>query len=223
MFDFDVEIYDGMQLSHGNFADYIKNKMVLICPNVKTMQKPTLKYFQYLEKLLNLQNLDEIIIIDSTGSKFFHPTVRSFFPKITTVSTTSEKYIQALQKQKNKSQELHFLLKNWTFQQLVNNNIEIGFWEQPQDNHWTHLTKNKRAMQELLPKGNTYDWKIVANLFRSKSDFWNVASYNFLFSEKDEIRNKMLTEIGHKLWFFNLYNNKDLEDAINGNNTEKIA
>jgi hypothetical protein len=44
-----------------------------------------------------------------------------------------------------------------------------------------------------------------------------------LFSEKDEIRNKMLTEIGHKLWFFNLYNNKDLEDAINGNNTEKIA
>jgi len=130
MFDFDVEIYDGMQLSHGNFADYIKNKMVLICPNVKTMQKPTLKYFQYLEKLLNLQNLDEIIIIDSTGSKFFHPTVHSFFPKITTVSTTSEKYIQAgiylASKDKEKSKLLYeevVFSKNKFYSILALNNI----------------------------------------------------------------------------------------------------
>ena len=111
MFNFDVEIYDGMQLSHGNFADYIKNKMVLVCPNVRMLAKPTLKYFLYVESLLNLQQLDEIIILDSRGDKFFHPTVHSFFPKITTMSTTSKKYIEALQKQKINLKVLIICLK----------------------------------------------------------------------------------------------------------------
>ena len=157
MFDFDGEIYKDEQLVKVNFGEYIKNKKVLICPNVKMLQKPTLKYFKYVETLLNLQQLDEIIILDSKGDKFFHPTVYSFFPRIKTVSTTSQNYIKIMQKEKNKSQSINDLLKNWTFQHLIDNNKEVGFWEQPQENHWKHLLKNKRAMKELLTKKDTYN------------------------------------------------------------------
>lgn len=224
MFDFDGEIYKDQQLVKVNFGEYIKNKKVLICPNVKMLQKPTLKYFKYVETLLNLQQLDEIIILDSKGNKFFHPTVYSFFPRIKTVSTTSQNYIKIMQKEKNKSQSINDLLKNWTFQHLIDNNKEVGFWEQPQENHWKHLLKNKRAMKELLTKKDTYNGKIIANLFRSKSNhFWNVDSYNFLVEEGDEMGRQLVERVGHKLWYFNLYNNKELEDTIIGNNKETIA
>ena len=221
MFDFNVEIYKDQQLVKVNFGEYIKNKKVLICPNVKILQKPTLTYFKYVETLLNLQQLDEIIILDSTGNKFFHPIVYSFFPKIKTASTTSQNYIKIMQKEKNKSQNINDLVKNWAFQHLIDNNKEVGFWEQPQENHWAHLLKNKRAIKELL---NKQERIILANLFRSKSNhFWNVDSYNFLFPGSDLIGKQIVEKMGHKLWYFSLYNNKELEDTIIGNNTEKIA
>ena len=221
MFDFDGEIYKDRQLVKVNFGEYIKNKKVLICPNVRMLQKPTLKYFKYVETLLNLQQLDEIIILDSKGDKFFHPTVYSFFPRIKTVSTTSQNYIKIMQKEKNKS---HDLLKNWTFQHLIDNNKEIGFWEQPQENHWEHLLKNKRAMKEFLNSENKIERTIIANLFRSKSNhFWNVDSYNFLVQKELGIGRQIVGKIGHKLWYFNLYHNKELQDTITGNNKETIA
>ena len=221
MFDFDGEIYKDWQLVKVNFGEYIKNKKVLICPNVRMLQKPTLKYFKYVETLLNLQQLDEIIILDSKGNKFFHPTVYSFFPRIKTVSTTSQNYIKIMQKEKNKS---HDLLKNWTFQHLIDNNKEIGFWEQPQENHWEHLLKNKRAMKEFLNSENKIERTIIANLFRSKSNhFWNVDSYNFLVQKELGIGRQIVGKIGHKLWYFNLYHNKELQDTITGNNKETIA
>jgi hypothetical protein len=221
MFDFDGEIYKDWQLVKVNFGEYIKNKKVLICPNVRMLQKPTLKYFKYVETLLNLQQLDEIIILDSKGDKFFHPTVYSFFPRIKTVSTTSQNYIKIMQKEKNKS---HDLLKNWTFQHLIDNNKEIGFWEQPQENHWEHLLKNKRAMKEFLNSENKIERTIIANLFRSKSNhFWNVDSYNFLVQKELGIGRQIVGKIGHKLWYFNLYHNKELQDTITGNNKETIA
>ena len=221
MFNFNVEIYKDQQLVKVNLSEYIKNKKVLICPNVKILQKPTLNYFKYVETLLNSQQLDEIIILDSTGNKFFHPIVYSFFPKIKTASTTSQNYIKIMQKEKNKSQNINDLLKNWAFQHLIDNNKEIGFWEQPQENHWAHLLKNKRAIKELL---NKQERIILANLFRSKSNhFWNVDSYNNLFPGSDKIGKLIVEKMGHKLWYFSLYNNKELEDTIIGNNTEKTA
>ena len=224
MFDFDGEIYKDWQLVKVNFGEYIKNKKVLICPNVRMLQKPTLKYFKYVETLLNLQQLDEIIILDSKGDKFFHPAVYSFFPRIKTVSTTSQNYIKIMQKEKNKSQSINDLLKNWAFQHLIDNNKEIGFWEQPQENHWEHLLKNKRAMKEFLNSENKIERTIIANLFRAKSNhFWNVDSYNFLVQKELGIGKQIVEKIGHKLWYFNLYHNKELEDIINGNNKETIA
>jgi hypothetical protein len=224
MFDFNVEIYKDQQLVKVNFGEYIKNKKVLICPNVKILQKPTLKYFKYVETLLNLQQLDEIIILDSKGNKFFHLTVYSFFPRIKTVSTTSQNYIKIMQKEKNKSQSINDLLKNWAFQHLIDNNKEIGFWEQPQENHWEHLLKNKRAMKEFLNSENKIERTIIANLFRAKSNhFWNVDSYNFLVQKELGIGRQIVGKIGHKLWYFNLYHNKELKDTITGNNKETIA
>ena len=218
MFDFECELYDNEKLTTINFADYIKNKKILICPCVKILQYPSLNYFKYVETLLNLQKLDEIIIIDSKGDKFFHPTVYSFFPKIKTVSNTSQNYIKVMQKEKNKSQSINDLLKNWAFQHLIDNNKEIGFWEQPQENHWEHLLKNKRAMKELLTKKDAYNGKIIANLFRSKmTHFWNVDNYNSMAHDDDELGRQLVEKIGHKLWYFNLYNNKDLENTIIGN------
>ena len=39
----------------------------------------------------------------------------------------------------------------------------------------------------------------------------------------DEIGDDIAYRMGHKLWYFNLYNNKELEDTIIGNNNETIA
>ncbi len=223
MFDFNVEIYKDQQLVKVNFGEYIKNKKVLICPNVKILQRPTLKYFQYVETLLNLQQLDEIIILDSKGNKFFHPLVYSFFPKIKTASTTSQNYIKIMQKEKNKSQNINDLLKNWAFQHLIDNNKEVGFWEQPQENHWAHLLKNKRAMKEFLNSENKTERTIITDLFRAKDNhFWNVGNYNYLIQKELGGGGGRETS-GHKLWYFNLYNNKELEATIIGNNNETIA
>ena len=221
MFNFECEIYANEKLTTINFADYIKNKKVLICPCVKILQYASIQYFQYVETLLELQELDEIIILDSKGDKFFHPTVHSFFPKIKTVSTTSQNYIKIMQKEKNKSQNINDLLKTWAFQHLINDNKEIGFWEQPQENHWEHLLKNKRAIKELL--NNKFGWnaKIIAELFRSKSNhFWNVDNYNIMSHDGNEVGKQIAYKLGHKLWYFNLYNNKELEDTIIGNSKE---
>jgi hypothetical protein len=224
MFDFECEIYAYEKLTTINFADYIKNKKILICPCVKILQKPSIQYFQYVETLLELQELDEIIILDSNGDKFFHPVVYSFFPKIKTVSTTSQNYIKIMQKEKNKSQNINKLIKTWAFQHLIDNNKEVGFWEQPQENHWEHLLKNKRAMKELLNSKHKGERIIIANLFRSKSNhFWNVDNYNIMSHEGDEMGEQLVSRMGHKLWYFNLYNNKELEDTIIGNNKETIA
>ena len=221
MFDFECEIYAYEKLTTINFADYIKNKKILICPCVKLLQKPSIRYFRYVETLLELQELDEIIVIDSTGDKFFHPTLYSLFPKIKTVSNASQNYIKTMQKEKNKSQNIDELIKTWAFQHLIDNSKEIGFWEQPQENHWKHLLKNKRAMKELLTKKNSYNGlngKILANLFRSKTThFWNVDNYNIMSHEGDEKGKHLVGMIGHKLWYFNLYKNKELEDTIIGN------
>ena len=195
MFNFECEIYTNEKLTTINFADYIKNKKVLICPCVKILLKPSLHYFQYVETLLELQELDEIIILDSRGDKFFHPVVYSFFPRIKTVSTTSQNYIKIMQKEKNKSQSINDLLKN------------------------------KRAMKEFLNSEDKIERTIIANLFRAKSNhFWTVENYNILGKVVvDEIGDDIAYRMGHKLWYFNLYNNKELEDTIIGNNNETIA
>ena len=224
MFNFECELYDNEKLTTINFADYIKNKRILICPCVKILQYPSLTYFKYVETLLNLQKLDEIIIIDSKGDKFFHPAVYSFFPKIKTVSNASQNYIKIMQKEKNKSQNINDLLKNWAFQHLIDNNKEVGFWEQPQENHWAHLLKNKRAMKEFLNSENKIERTIITDLFRAKSNhFWNVGNYNYLVQKELGIGKRIVQKIGHKLWYFNLYNNKELEATIIGNNNETIA
>ena len=73
-------------------------------------------------------------------------------------------------------------------------------------------------MKELLSKKDAYNGKIIANLFRSKmTHFWNVDNYNIMAHDDDELGRQIVNQIGHKLWYFNLYNNKDLENTIIGN------
>jgi hypothetical protein len=221
MFDFECELYDNEKLITINFADYIKNKKVLICPCVKILCYASIKYFQYVETLLKLQKLDEIVIIDSKGDKFFHPSIYSLFPKIKTISNPSQHYIKTMQKEKNKPQNINNLIKTWAFQHLIDNNKEVGFWEQPHENHWDHLLKNKRAIKELLNSEDPQERKIVAHLFKSKMNhFWNVDTYNIMSSDDDELGKAMVYHMGYKLWYFNLYKNKELEDAIIGNSNK---
>ena len=42
-------------------------------------------------------------------------------------------------------------------------------------------------------------------------------NYNFLIQKELGIGKRIVEKIGHKLWYFNLYNNKDLENTIIGN------
>lgn len=225
MFNFECTVYKKSKLVTINFAEYIKNKKVLICPNIKVIQKPSLNYFRYVEQLLECPGLDEIIIIDSKGDNFIHPVVESFFPKITTISTNDRSYITALAQVNTKKQDLSFLMQHWTFQHLVNYGKEMGFWQQPTENPWAELLKNKQAIRTIINEIGEHHSKLVANksvygellskLYQSTNqNFWYVENYNKMASEFDKEGEVLIYNMGHKLWYFNLFNNKELEKAI---------
>ena len=96
MFDITVQLYKDNQLVNTNLLDYIRNKKVIICPNIKISQRPTMVYFKYLNSLIDTHGVDEIIIINSSQDKFFHMIVNSYFPRMTTVTDQSQTFIKSL-------------------------------------------------------------------------------------------------------------------------------
>jgi len=213
MFDIGVLIYKDHQLVNTNLLNYIKNKKVIICPNIKISQKPTIVYLGYLDSLIDTHGVDEIIIIDSSQDKFFHVVVQSYYPRITTVTDESKTFIESLKDCKSKKEDVHDLIQSWVFQQAVYNCREIGFWEQPSSNIWEHLLANKQAIQELMKFGS-WPRKIMQKLYKSRhtNDLWNVDHYDVIGRCSGGGAN--LREMGANFWYFNLFHNKKLESAL---------
>jgi len=96
MFDITVQLYKDNQLVDTNLLDHIRNKKVIICPNIKISQRPTIVYLKYLDSLIDTHGVDEIVIINSSQDKFFHVIVKSYFPRITTVTDESQTFIKSM-------------------------------------------------------------------------------------------------------------------------------
>jgi len=214
MFDITVLLYKDNQLVNTNLLNYIRNKKVIICPNIKISQKPTLVYLGYLDSLIDSHGVDEIIIIDSSQDKFFHVIVNSYYPRITTVTDESQTFIESLKELKSKKEDVEDLIQSWVFQQAVYNCREIGFWEQPSFNNWEHLLANKQSMQKLMKFGS-WQRKIIQKLYKSRAttDIWNVDNYNVILLCSGG-GHHLVSEMGADFWYFNLFHNKKLESAL---------
>jgi hypothetical protein len=224
MFDTEVEIYRNNQLHNVDLHNYIRNKKVLLCPGIKLTQKPTLTYLKYVDGLLDNYKLDEVIIINSTDDKFFHLLIDSYYPRLTTVTDLSKTYIKNLKESKKKSQSTGHLLKNWRFQHLVDNSAEVGFWEEPLEDHWEHLISNKTAMKKIIGKdqpSRRLFHKMYSN--RHISDVWKMEDIHVNLlgnvrknAEVNEFRKDRgtLARMGSNFWYFTLFRNEYLESCL---------
>jgi hypothetical protein len=218
MFDITVQLYKDNQLVNTNLLDYIRNKKVIICPNIKISQHPTIVYLGYLNSLIDTHGVDEIVIINSSQDKFFHMLVESYYPRITSVTDESQTFIKSLKELKNRKEPVEDLMQTWIFQLAVHNCQEIGFWEQPSSNNWEHLFANKQAIQELMKFGS-WQRKIIQKLYKSRhtNDLWNVKNQNIMRYSAGKGKSEGVAlsgQMGANFWYFNLFHNKKLESAL---------
>jgi len=226
MFDYTVQIFKDDVLKDANLQQYIDGKKVVISPALKIDQKPTLEYLEYLDGLLDTHMLDEVILIKSSEDKFFHHTVQSYLPRLTTVTDKSQHYLLELVEVKNKKEDFDVLQQKWTFQQIINDSEEIGFWEQPMTDTWKHLMSNKKAIKRLLQAGG-YQRKIVQKFYKNRNnvDPWTIQDLTALAGSQaarsGEVVNpegfylgSSMFGMGANFFYFNLYHNKELETTL---------
>ena len=127
MFDYDVQIFQDNSLKDINFSRYLANKKVIICPAIKIDQKPTLQYLEYLDSLLDTHTVDEVILLGSSQNKFFHHTVESYLPRLTTVTDKTQDHLRHLTVAKNKNQPLRMLRDKWIYQQAIDNLKAVSY------------------------------------------------------------------------------------------------
>ena len=226
MFDYTVQIFKDDVLKDANLQQYLDGKKVVISPALKIDQKPTLEYLEYLDGLLDTHMLDEVILIKSAEDKFFHHIVQSYLPRLTTVTDKSQHYLLELVEAKNKKEDFDVLQQKWTFQQIIDDSEEIGFWEQPLTDTWKHLVSNKKAIKRLLQAGG-YQRKIVQKFYKNRNNFdpWNIHDLTALAGSQaartGEVVNpegfylgSSMFGMGANFFYFNLYHNKELETTL---------
>jgi hypothetical protein len=222
MFDFTVQLSQNNKLVDVNFGDYVKDKKILVCPNINFIQKPTLKYFEYVDSLINTHGLDEVLIIDSTKDVFFHKLVESYFPRFTSVGDSSQNYINALIKTRKNPLPVNKLIKHWVFQHALYNGKQIGLWEEPLGNRWDHLLENKNAIQKLMKTGS-WQRKILQKMYKNQhtTDIWELTCTNLLAETPNGVG--LIYSMGPAFFYFSLFHNKELEIALNrlNNNTKQ--
>jgi len=216
MFDYNVQILENTELKWINFLEHIRGKMVLICPNIDTMQKPNLEYMKYLDGLLDTPKLDEIIMLNSSEDNMFHMCIKSYYPRLTTISNPTQNYINLLKNMKKTVKGAHSktITKKWMFQQLVYDGHEMGFWEQPLHDHWIYFLKNNDAMKRIMRKGG-FEKKILQKLYmeRHKQNIFDVRNKNFLkVSGNDGVG--LMNNLGANFFYFKLYYNENLNKYL---------
>jgi hypothetical protein len=220
MFDFDVEILHNNELVPVNLSNHLKNKTVLMCPAINNMAYPTLDYYKYIDSLLDLYKIDEILLINPTDDLFFHMHISSHFPRLVTVTDRQQNYIREL-KQHKKMQESHEeLVKKWAFQLLFINGVEKGFWQQPLSNQWHYFLRKKETIKSILQKKSEYNTpraeiaKVLKNLHETqkKSNIYDLVCFNWLKVNTGGLT--ILKDLGPLIYYFNLFNNKELEAKL---------
>ena len=217
MFNFTVQLLQNDKLVDVNFADYIKDKKIIVCPNVNLTGQPSYEYFKYIHSLIDRHGLDEVLIIGSTKDIFFHKIVESMFPRFTSVGDSSQNYIRSLKKTRNNPIPVDKLIKHWTYQHALYNGKSIGFWEEPLSNRWEHLLRNKDAVQKIAKRGS-WTRKILQKMYKNQhtTDIWETACMNFL--AVTPAGSSLVHHIGPEFFYFSLFHNKELESALDSIN-----
>ena len=220
MFNFTVQLLQNDKLVDVNFADYIKDKKIVVCPNINFTGQPSFEYFQYIHSLIDRHGLDEVLIINSTKDIFFHKIVESCFPRFTSVGDSSQNYIRSLIKTRNNTTPVNQLIKHWIFQHVLHKGKSIGFWEEPLSNRWEHLFKNKDAIQKLMKRGN-WPMKIMQKMYKMyknqhTTDIWESTYIDMLGVSKDGYG--LVFDMGPEFFYFSLFHNKELETTLNSIN-----
>ena len=219
MFNFTVQLLQNDKLVDVNFADYIKDKKILVCPNINF--RTSFEYFQYIDILIDRHGLDEVLIINSTKDIFFHKIVESCFPRFTSVGDSSQNYIRSLIQTRNNTTPVNKLIKHWIFQHVLHNGKSIGFWEQPISNRWKHLFKNKDAVQRLMKLGS-WPSKIVQKMYKMykknqhTTDIWESTYIDCL--EVSPEGASLVFDMGPEFFYFSLFDNKELETTLDSIN-----
>jgi len=218
MLDFTVQILKDNVLHDVNLKDHIKDKKVLICPNIQLVQKTTIRYFKYVESLLDTYKLDEIILIDSTNNKFLPMFVNSYFPRFTAIQDNNKNLIQKLKQNKQINLPTKILSAKWIFQLLLDDCKEIGFWQQPLENQWNNLIQNKKAMQRLMKKRSFFK-KTLQELYKTNNtQVFDLKNINLFFVGGN--KGFEIAESGPTFFYFNLYLNNSLENALRSKNLQ---
>ena len=217
MFNFTVQLLQNNKLVDVNFADYIQDKKIVVCPNVNFAGRPSFEYFQYIDILIDRHGLDEVLIINSTKDIFFHKIVESSFPRFTSVGDSSQNYIRSLIKTRNNTTPVNKLIKHWIFQHVLHNGKSIGFWEEPLSNRWEHLFKNKDALQKLLKRGQ-WPMKIMQKMYKNQhtTDIWESTYIDMLGVSQEG--NGLVHHMGPEFFYFSLFHNKELDSTLNSIN-----
>jgi hypothetical protein len=217
MFNFTVQLLQNDKLVDVNFADYIKDKKIIVCPNVNFTGKPSFEYFKYMHSLIDRHGLDEVLIINSTKDIFFHRIVESYFPRFTSVGDSSQNYIRSLKKTRNNPTPVNKLIKYWIYQHVLHNGKSVGFWEEPLSNKWEHLLKNKDAVRKIAKRGS-WAMKILQKMYKNQhtTDIWETACVNFLAVSRDGYG--LVFDMGPEFFYFSLFHNKELETTLNSIN-----
>jgi len=220
MFDFDIEILQDNDLISVNFAKYVANKTVLVCPGINNMHYPTLDYYNYVHGLLDSYKLDEVLLINHTDDVFFHMHIGSHFPEFTTVTDRKQNYIKELKQNKQMQSSQSELATKWAYQQLLRHGKEQGFWDQPLSDQWKHFLRKKDAIKAILqaksaantPRSQTA--KVLQKLHKTQeaSDIYNLTAINWLKVSEEGLT--LLRELGPLVYYFNLYKNAELESLL---------
>jgi len=220
MFDFTVQLSQNNRLVDVNFSEYIKDKKIVICPNINFHSQPSFEYFKYIDSLFDTHRLDEVLIINSTKDIFFHKLVESMFPRFTSVGDISQNYIRSLKKIRNNSTPIDKLVKHWIFQHALYDSKSIGFWEEPLSNRWEHLLKNKNALQKIAKRG-LWNMKILKKMYKNQqhtANIWESTCIDFIAKSLDGVG--LIYRMGPEFFYFVLYQNNQLEIALNDINID---
>jgi hypothetical protein len=139
MYDFQIQTLHNNKLSYTNFHSLIKDKKVLVCPNFKFIDKASLRYYRYLNTLLQTTDLDDIIVIDNSDDVFFHMHIQSFNSQWISVTDNNKNYLKTLSNRTNIAVSMDTANNKCIFQQLLVNSEEMGFWYRTLSMQWEDL------------------------------------------------------------------------------------
>ena len=191
-----VSVIKNDAITQVNFKDLLQHKRVLVCSICRWTHALQVSYLKYLNNLkLTNQNLDDIIIVDSFYGKFGLLRLRDLCGTMTPVLDPGS-LVEFFAKHMNKTQDIQFLSKFWSYQVLIENGNIKKFYQQPTADYKKEILDHFGHNANLL-------------------DPWLNKDESLVFERLDLASGLEQTfDIGRQLFYYKLWPNLELEDYI---------